>query len=160
VKFALLLYTGVAKPGAAKINRKTVESGSFNLPLIETFIIHDTVRAESFDGLRTGFVEAPLPFDRLRANGCGLVMSSGKINKFFGRYVDYFGVGVQVQTQWLFSALVTMDLPSGDTLNAPPALHGGQYKTNQSRKKVGLIRDFGAVPWGEAGAGIVAGRQK
>jgi len=49
--------------------------------IIETSIIRDTVRAEPFDKLRTGLVEAPLPFDRLRADGCGFVMSSGKINK-------------------------------------------------------------------------------
>ena len=50
------------------------------LVVVDTSVIQDTVRAESFDKLRTGSVEAPLPFDRLRANG-GFVMSFGKINK-------------------------------------------------------------------------------
>ncbi len=38
--------------------------------VIAISIIHDTVRAE--------LVEAPSPFDRLRANGCGMVMCLGK----------------------------------------------------------------------------------
>jgi len=35
--------------------------------------------------------------------------------------VSYFAVGVKVQTQPLFFVLITMDFPSGVTLNGPPA---------------------------------------